>query len=127
MKRTDIADAHCVLEWHYNRGGILLERPSNARRNESTGVQLERIGHKPSMGLSFDALEDDGKEVYMTNVLNWKLPRDEELNHHIKEFFAEDWLREKHAKVAVELLGPQDLKARAAGVIAKTSKIWVEA
>ena len=40
FNRFDIAEAHCVLEWDYNDGGWLQERPSNQKRMESTGVQL---------------------------------------------------------------------------------------
>lgn len=39
----DICQAHAQLESDYNRDGIVRERPSNARRNESTGCQLSRM------------------------------------------------------------------------------------
>lgn len=102
MNRFDIADAHFLLECHYNVGGILWERPSNQRRNESTGVQLARMGHQPGMGLDFDSMEDDGKEVYLTNVLKLNLPRDAEQNQLIGVFFGKDWLEREYPHVAAE-------------------------
>lgn len=94
--RFDICEAHCVLEWDYNRDGIVIERPSNRRRMQSTGVQLARIGFRPPMGLCFDSLTDEGKAIYLENVLKWKLPTDAEQRALIREMFAEDWLREHH-------------------------------
>ena len=32
--RFDICEAHAVLEWDYNSGGWLHERPSNVRRGD---------------------------------------------------------------------------------------------
>ena len=92
-----------MLEWDYNQDGILQERPSNQRRQESIGVQLARMQFRPVMGLCFDALTDDGKEVYLTNVLRWELPRDAEQNARIAAFFADDWLREHHPNVWLDL------------------------
>lgn len=102
MTRFDIADAHFLLECHYNVGGILRERPSNQRRNESTGVQLARMRYQPSMGLDFDSMQDEGKEVYLTNVLKLNLPRDAAQNQRIGEFFAKDWLEREYPHVAAE-------------------------
>ena len=63
--RFDICEAHLVLEWDWHSGGILWERPSNQRRNMSTDVQLRRMGFKPAMGLCFESLTDNGKEIYL--------------------------------------------------------------
>src|SRR4051812_17796379 len=41
--RFDICEAYCVLEWDWNKGGWLSERPSNRRRREATSIQLGRI------------------------------------------------------------------------------------
>lgn len=92
MNRFDIAEAHAVLEWDYNVSGILWERPSNKRRNESTGVQLSRMHFKARPNLSYETLEDDGKEVYLTNVIKWHLPIDAELKVIISEFFTPEFL-----------------------------------
>jgi len=75
--RFDICEAYCVLEYDYNVGGWLRERPSNRRRMESIGVQLHRMHFKlaPSGG-SFDHLEDNGKEIYSDLVDRYNLPID---------------------------------------------------
>jgi len=64
--RFDICEAHLAIEIHYNVGGWLRERPSNRRRNESTDVQLHRMGYKPAPTRldCFDALSDNGKSIY---------------------------------------------------------------
>lgn len=99
FNRFSICDAHCVLEWDYNVGGILQERPSNQRRNASTGVQLARMRYRPAMDLSYDTLDDDAKEIYLTNVLRWNLPIDEEQRRRIRSFFAHDWLIEHYPHI----------------------------
>ena len=98
-----ICQAHQQLESDYNVGGILRERPSNQRRSMSTGCQLHRMdfnsGHWWVDITSPDEEEDpddkDVREIYLLNVLNWKLPISPELGGVIKELFAEDWLSEK--------------------------------
>jgi hypothetical protein len=72
--RFDICEAHCVLEWVYNVGGWLRERPSNQRRMASTGVQLHRMGFKPAWHLCYGTLTDNGKEIYDTLVARYGLP-----------------------------------------------------
>lgn len=64
--RFDICAAHEAIEIHYNIGGIVRERPSNARRNESTGVQLHRMRYRsaPTRLDCFEALTENGKEIY---------------------------------------------------------------
>ncbi len=99
MDRVDIIEAHAVLENDYNVGGILIERPSNARRNMSTAYQLSRMHVRLRPDLAFATLSDDAKHVYLSNVLSFKLPRDSEINIAIKEMFSEDWLRENHPEV----------------------------
>ena len=99
-----ICQAHQQLESDYNVGGILHERPSNKRRNMSTGCQLHRMdfnsGHWWVDITSPDEEEDpddkDVREIYLLNVLNWKLPISPELGGVIKELFDEDWLAEHY-------------------------------
>lgn len=63
--RFDICEAHLALEWDFNVGGILQERPSNMRRNMSTGFQLSRMGFKPGSEFrGYDSLSDNGREIY---------------------------------------------------------------
>ena len=64
FNRFDICDAYCVLEWDYNLGGWLRERPSNQRRSQATSVQLLRMAFKPSMDLSYENMSDNAKEIY---------------------------------------------------------------
>ena len=74
--RFDICEAHCVLEWDYNIGGWLQERPSNQRRRESTGCQLLRMKFKPSHNLSYDTLTKNGQEIYNELVARYGLPKE---------------------------------------------------
>lgn len=46
--RFDICCAYQALEYDWNRGGILQERASCARRCMSVGFQLARMGFKPA-------------------------------------------------------------------------------
>ena len=62
--RFDICEAYLVFEWNWHKGGWLSERESNRRRCESTDVQLRRMGFRPSMGLCYDALTENGKAIY---------------------------------------------------------------
>lgn len=72
--RFDICEAHYILESDYNVGGILKERPSNQRRNMSSGYQLSRMGFKPAPNLSFETLSENGQELYKELVKRYKLP-----------------------------------------------------
>lgn len=74
--RFDICEAHCVLEWDYNVGGWLQERPSNQRRMESTGCQLLRMRFKPRYDLSYDTLTENGQEIYNELVARYGLPKE---------------------------------------------------
>ena len=40
--RFDICEAYAVLEWDWNMGGWLQERPTNRRRMEATSIQPAR-------------------------------------------------------------------------------------
>ena len=69
--RFDICEAYAVLEWDWNSGGWLQERPSNVRRGqargyvgESTDVQLHRMQFRPRPNLSYETLTENGKEIY---------------------------------------------------------------
>ena len=73
--RYDIAEAYAVLEWDYNVGGILQERPSNKRRNMSTGFQLHRMGFKAKPDLCYDSLSEEGKLIYNEQVEKLNLPK----------------------------------------------------
>lgn len=62
--RLDICEAYAVIEWDYHMSGWLRERKSNQRRLMSTGAQLNRMGFKPAPSLEYDALTENGKEIY---------------------------------------------------------------
>lgn len=62
--RFDIAEAYAVLEWDWNLGGWLRERPSNARRREATSVQLARLHFRARPDLCYGTLTDNGREIY---------------------------------------------------------------
>ena len=69
--RFDICAAHAALENDWHVGGWLRERPSNARRMESTDVQLHRIGYRPSplMNATFDGLENENQRDIYVNAM----------------------------------------------------------
>jgi hypothetical protein len=96
--RFDIVEAHAVLEWDYNVGGWLRERPSNLRRMEATACQLHRMKFRPSINLGLNTLSDNGKEIYFANVLKWNLPLSEEMRVEICEFFGRDWMDENYPR-----------------------------
>lgn len=76
--RFDICEAYATLESDYNVGGQLQERPSNQRRRESTGVQLHRMGYKPSpMARGFESMSENAQEIYMDLVTRYGLPAPE--------------------------------------------------
>ena len=62
--RFDICEAHAVLEWDYNEGGWLRERPTNGRRLQATSVQLARMRFRPRPNLSFETLTENGQAIY---------------------------------------------------------------
>lgn len=72
--RFDICEAYAVLEWDYNEGGWLHERPSNQRRMEATAVQLHRMQFHPRPDLSSETLSENGREIYDELVQRFKLP-----------------------------------------------------
>lgn len=95
----DICQAHAQLESDYNVGGWLRERPSNQRRNESTGVQLHRMKYRIAyrwvdiysehVDDDFDS-DNDVRDIYIQNVLKWGLP----ITHEQREFIAQRYVPE---------------------------------
>jgi hypothetical protein len=97
----DICQAHAQLEADYNNGGIVWERPSNRRRNESTGCQLARLRFDPKSRWidicsehiedSFDD-EENVRDIYLINVLKWGLPMDAEMREFIGDRYTKKFL-----------------------------------
>jgi hypothetical protein len=95
-----ICQAHQQLEADYNVGGILRERPSNQRRNASTGVQLHRMRYSsttwwvdicnPDEGDDPD--DEDVRDIYLINVLKWGLPMDDEMLAFVKTRYVPKFL-----------------------------------
>lgn len=88
----DICQAHQQLESDYNVGGIVWERPSNRRRNASTGVQLSRMDYDDvhrwvdicaERDEDSDSADKDVRDIYLINVLKWGLPMDAEMREFI--------------------------------------------
>ena len=107
-----VCQAHQQLEADYNVGGILRERPSNKRRNESTGVQLARIDYRTCFWVDIENPEehegpDDEavRDIYILNVLNWKLPISFELGRLITERYSAEWLDEHYPNWASKVQG----------------------
>lgn len=69
--RFDICAAHAALESDWNHNGMLRERPSNARRRESTACQLWRMGYRPAPSFrgGFEGLESDNQREIYVNAL----------------------------------------------------------
>lgn len=98
----DICQAHAQLESDYNVDGILRERPSNARRNASTGVQLSRMSYHDAFrwvdicNPDTEGCEDPGddavRDIYLINVLKWRLPMDGEMRALIVKRYVNEWL-----------------------------------
>ena len=96
----DLCQAHQQLESDYNKDGILWERPSNRRRNASTGVQLARMKFRSSyrwvdiLNLEDDAdsSDKDVRDIYLINVIKWGLPVDEEMQAVIDAVFCADFV-----------------------------------
>ena len=108
-----VCQAHQQLEADYNVGGILRERPSNKRRNESTGVQLARMNYRTSFWWVDieNPEEDDGpddeavRDIYILNALNWNLPISFELGRLINEWYSAEWLDEHYPNWASKVQG----------------------
>jgi hypothetical protein len=101
MDRFAICQAYAQLEADYNVGGILRERPSNQRRNESIGCQLSRMGFSNPYGwVDIEAEPEEGeddneeevREVYMGAVLRLNLPIDAGLLAAMHRYFVPDFL-----------------------------------
>ena len=100
-----ICQAHAQLEADYNVGGMLRERPSNRRRNESTGCQLARMQYSSpyqwvDICAPFNVFEDDSddedvRDIYMLNVLKWGLPTDAEMRAAMRRRFNPEFLADK--------------------------------
>lgn len=78
--RYDICAAHAALESDWNYGGMLRERPSNARRRESTGCQLWRMGWRPAPSHrgGWPSLQTDNqREIYVNAMQAYGLRPDQ--------------------------------------------------
>ena len=97
----DICQAHAQLESDYSQGGWIRERPSNQRRNESTGCQLSRLGFEPRgrwvdiysehVDDDFDS-DNDVRDIYIQNVLKWGLPITPEERAFIADRYVPEFL-----------------------------------
>lgn len=75
--RFDICGAYLALENDWNDGGWLRERPSNARRRESVGVQLNRMQYRlgGDACCAFEYLENDNQRaIYCNAAQSFGLP-----------------------------------------------------
>ena len=98
----DLAQAHSQIESDYNVNGMLRERPSNQRRNESTSCQLARMKyHDPRRWVDICALpededEDDGDDdvrfIYLANLMKYGLPADEKTLAAIYRTFVPEFI-----------------------------------
>ena len=107
-----VCQAHQQLEADYNVGGILRERPSNRRRNESTGVQLARMDYRTGFWVDIENPQDDEdpddeavRDIYILNVLNRNLPISFELGRLINERYSAEWLDERYPNWASKVRG----------------------
>ena len=92
-----ICQAHQQLEADYNVDGILRERRSNQRRNQSTGVQLARMKYRSSFEWvdienphEDDSPDDrDVRDIYILNVLSMGLPISKGVAKYIRNTYSE--------------------------------------
>lgn len=92
--RFDICGAYLALENDWNVGGWLRERPSNRRRRESIGAQLQRMPFRPEPNsyCSFEYLENDNqREIYCAALQRFgmKLDPTDETHAQILQFINE--------------------------------------
>lgn len=96
----DICQAHAQLESDYNIGGMLRERASNKRRNESTSCQLTRMRYKPgnrwvnicNPGESDDSDDENVRDIYLHNVLKMELPIDDNMRAFMADRYTTEFL-----------------------------------
>lgn len=111
--RFDICAAYSALEYDWNHGGWLQERPSNQRRKESIGVQLHRMGYKPSGDeaagfhhLIYGENADNRAEIYVDALVRFGLAKevryDDDIAQYVREKYEPDWVRERFPLAAVE-------------------------
>lgn len=62
--RFDICAAYWLLEAHYNKGGILWERPTCRRRMQSVGWQLSRMRYRPGAGVLNGNISENAQAIY---------------------------------------------------------------
>lgn len=91
-----VCQAHAQLESDYNKNGILQERPSNQRRNSSTGVQLHRMKYVNLFSWTNiteankeldDADDENVRWIYLSNVLKWNLPFEQDIAEVVAKTF----------------------------------------
>lgn len=98
MDRYEICLAYASLEDHYNKDGFLAARPSNRRRNESTGCQLARMGFSLGMdyldpyALGADQDHEEAQTIYWCKALDWGLPLDREALAVVRTLFVPEYL-----------------------------------
>lgn len=97
----DVCHAYQLLEANYNHGGWVRERPSNQRRRESIGCQLQRLGYSdlyrnvdlwPSAEdlaeeLQVTSDDENVRFVYFKKVLEWGLPFEDDDRAQIERIF----------------------------------------
>lgn len=96
----DICQAYAQIEADYNVGGILRERPSNQRRNASTGVQLLRMRYRSAHrwvaicnpDRRDEPEDEDVRDIYLINVLKWGLPIDDDMRAFIAQRYTPEFL-----------------------------------
>lgn len=107
--RYDICCAYQALEYDWNEGGMLQERPSNQRRKESIGVQLHRIGFKPAQdeaaGFEYLRHSDNGDNragIYVEALVKFGLSEfvqhDDDIARYVRKHYDADWVKEHFPK-----------------------------
>lgn len=100
MDRFAICQAFAQLEADFNKDGWLMERPSNQRRRESIGCQLERMRYYNPYGWvdieaepteDDDSMDEEVRSIYLKHALLWNLPLDDGLRAAVQRTFVEDY------------------------------------
>jgi hypothetical protein len=106
--RFEICAAYHALEYDWNEGGWVRERPSCQRRLESIGVQLARMQYRPPMDLGgwhsllpdedFDDEHAAARESYIHALIAWGLApqvdADDDIGSYVRQVYVPEFVAE---------------------------------
>lgn len=110
--------AYAALEYDWNAGGWVRERPSNQRRRESIGVQLHRIQYRAGFHMggfsslmpsgAYDGFHDEheaARESYVHALIAWGLAPQVDPHDDLGEYIRAAYVPEFVALHFPQLIG----------------------